>query len=83
MGDEKNNKIYCIKLAFVTMKMKTGESDWGGKNKQLWVLDQEKTKKKNWLLVFHFTSFIFGYTVETTFVFQRSRTCWFSKDEEH
>lgn len=65
--------------------MKTGDSNQGGKNKQLLVLDQEKTKKKqkNWLLVFHFTSFIFGYTVKTTFMRQRSRTSRFSKDEEH
>lgn len=64
--------------------MKTGDSNRGGKNKQLLVLDQEKTKKKKkWLLVFHFTSFIFGNTVETTFMRQRSCTARFSKNEEH
>lgn len=81
----KTTKYYYTKLTFVTIMMKTGDSDRGGKNKQLLVLDQDQTKKKpkNWLLVFHFTSFIFGNTVETTFMRQRSRTARFSKNEEH
>lgn len=58
-----------IMLMFVTPTMNAGDRDWGGKNQQILVLHQEAKEK----MAACFSPSFFSYTVETTFISQRSR----------